>query len=83
VNYGSTLWIAGSAADKWAGKWAWRPAAAGGAAAAVRVVSYNLLSDSLCDEADWTFCKPEDVDDEARLGLACRFVLLLIQFIPE
>ena len=54
--------VATSAASS--GAWAW-PAAGGGTG--LRVASYNVLSDGLCDAEFFDCCAPADVDNRTRL----------------
>ncbi len=63
------------------GVWAWGAAAAGGGNGAggssvietgLRLVSYNVLSDSLCDAEFFDCCAPEDVDNDTRLARVKR-----------
>ena len=51
------------------GAWTWPSAAAGsGAAPTLKIRSYNVLSDGLCDAKGFDCCPPEDVDNPTRLA---------------
>ena len=54
--------VAASAATR--GAWAWP---ASGGSTGLRVVSYNVLSDGLCDADFFDCCAPADVDNRTRL----------------
>lgn len=68
------LWATKSAsAEPSSGTWAWPTAAVSTLASSVggtklRLASYNILSDSLCDAESFDCCDPADVDPDTRLA---------------
>ncbi len=54
------------------GTWASGAAAGGAIETGLRLVSYNVLSDALCDAEFFDCCAPEDVDNDTRLARVKR-----------